>query len=74
MKSPEIQADILLQSREVKRFLLERCSLLQVDIRDVAKHCKVPEHNLTMWTNGVLPEEVLESMLARAGDEYAVKP
>jgi hypothetical protein len=32
-----------------------------VDIRDVAKHCKVPEHNLTMWTNGVLPEEVLES-------------
>lgn len=59
MPTTTIPTDVLLQSRQAKSYLFDRCTLLGVDPFNVAGNAGVSRERFTDWVNAISEEDLL---------------
>lgn len=58
----EVPTDVLLQSRQAKSYLMDRCTLLGIDPFSVAQRAGVSRERFTQWINAIAPEDLVSSV------------
>jgi hypothetical protein len=61
----ETPKDILLHSKEVKRYFVERCSALQVDPFVVARKAGMSVGKFSEWLNALDPDTMVDTVTQR---------
>jgi hypothetical protein len=65
MTSESLPTNVLLQSRQAKSYLFDRCTLLGLDPFVVASHSGVSKERFTKWVNAITPEDLVNSITAQ---------